>query len=144
MSHYKKLIRPNSINIDNIKKDLSGLSYTIFDKGSTSCTTNVDKIKQNLDMIFATIPGQRFFEPWYGFTGYEYLFEPNDFIFEDLMKYHIEKSIKACEPRVRVDSITPQPLPDSKAYYFNINLTIIELGTELEYPYYVKRGGSEE
>lgn len=68
--------------------------------GKTASNTGVDRITQSLFCLFSTRRGERLFQPEFGTRIYDYLFEPNDFIFRDMVKYYAEEDIKIWEKRI--------------------------------------------
>lgn len=60
----------------------------------------IPKILQSLYVILSTPRGSRFFNPDFGSRIHLCLFEPNDFVFKDLVEYYVSEDIAQWEPRV--------------------------------------------
>lgn len=82
-----------------------GLSSGNFEYGSTTVSEGVDKIRQNI-LTFLTVPkGSLFFNPEYGSSLDNLLFEPNDFILRDTVERYLSSQIETHLKDIRVDNI---------------------------------------
>lgn len=63
---------------------------------------NDQSIKQALKNIILTNFGERFYQPNIGSDVYRSLFEPNDVIMEENLKFDINNAIRFHEPRVNL------------------------------------------
>lgn len=96
--------------MDNLNKQWvgSGVSYPdMFDKvsKSTKVSTEIDRINQSIHMILSTPKGTRFFMPDFGSQLYEDVFEPNDFILQDMIELHVTEALEIWEPRITVTEV---------------------------------------
>ena len=91
-------------------------------------------IRNSLQNLFNTIPGQRFLFPDYGLDLYQWLFTPitegnayalGNKIFSTIAKY---------EPRVNVVSVDVQTLPDDNQYNISIivNIPLLNIRTTID------------
>ena len=63
---------------------------------------NDQSIKQSVRNLILTNYGERLFQPGIGSNIYRSLFEPNDVIAAEDIKYHIETTVRQNEPRVNL------------------------------------------
>lgn len=85
----------------------SGISTKVFNipTGKIDTNTGIDRIYQSISAILKTTPGERFFLPEFGSDIHKLLFEPNDYILEDLLKLYIKDALGKWEPRIDVTNI---------------------------------------
>lgn len=90
-------------------------------------------IKNSLQNLFNTIPGQRFLFPEYGLDLYQFLFEPITIGNANLIGNAIFQGIQTYEPRVNVLKVNVVAKPDQSTYEITIiiEIPIIQLRTEL-------------
>jgi len=94
---------------------------------------NVNAIKQSIENIFSTSPGQRFFNPEFGVDLTQFLFE----LVDDVTTLNIESLIRSAvsrwDQRVVFDAtrsaITPDP--DNNQYILSLYYTIPMIGNQL-------------
>lgn len=84
-------------------------------------------IKNSLQNLFNTLPGQRFLFPEYGLDLRQYLFYPVNEGTGEAIKNKINTAIRTWEPRVQVNNILVIPEPDKNQYVINIILDIPSL-----------------
>ena len=84
-------------------------------------------IKNSLQNLFGTSPGQRFLFPEYGLDLNQYLFYPVNEGTGEAIKNKINTAIRTWEPRVQVNNILVIPEPDKNQYVINIILDIPSL-----------------
>ena len=63
---------------------------------------NDQSIKQSVRNLILTNYGERLFQPGIGSNIYRSLFEPNDVIAAEDIRYHIETTVRQNEPRVNL------------------------------------------
>jgi phage baseplate assembly protein W len=88
-------------------------------------------IRNSLQNLFNTIPGQRFLFPEYGSDLYQYLFLPITESTGQVIGERILRSIEKFEPRVRVENINVVADPDNNTYYITLALNIPALQVPL-------------
>jgi phage baseplate assembly protein W len=84
-------------------------------------------IKNSLQNLFNTLPGQRFLFPEYGLDFYQFLFSPITELNGQILGDKIKRSIKAYEPRVRPVQVNVTLDPDNSQYFINIVIEILQL-----------------
>jgi phage baseplate assembly protein W len=86
---------------------------------------NDQSIKQSLKNIVMTNLGERFFQPNIGSDVNRYLFEPNDVVLEENLKFAIENAIRFHEPRVNVIQVLVSSFSEEDRVAVNIVFSII-------------------
>jgi phage baseplate assembly protein W len=81
-------------------------------------------IRNSLQNLFNTIPGQRFLFPDYGLDLYQWLFSPITEANGQALGNKIYSTINKYEPRVNVVSVEVQLDPDNNQYNINIIINI--------------------
>lgn len=111
-----------------ISKSFKDLSIT-FDKHPVTddllVTKNDAAIKGSVYNLILTKPGERFFNPNIGCSVSGLLFEPLNFITAGSIKSEIEYTIKAFEPRVRLQDVEVEMDEDNNGFDVIISYTII-------------------
>jgi phage baseplate assembly protein W len=86
---------------------------------------NEQSIKQALRNIVLTSYGERFFQPNIGSDIKNYLFEPNDVVLTENVKFAIENAIRFHEPRVNVLGVEVNSFSEEDKLAVNIVFSII-------------------
>ncbi len=86
---------------------------------------NEQSIKQALRNIVLTAYGERFFQPNIGSDVKKYLFEPNDVVLAENVKFAIENAIRFHEPRVNVLGVEVNSFSEEDRLAVNIVFSII-------------------
>lgn len=86
---------------------------------------NDQSIKQSLKNIVLTRFGERFFQPSIGSDVYNSLFEPNDVIMEDNLRFAISNAIRFNEPRVNLINVDVYSYAEEDRIAVNIVFSII-------------------
>lgn len=118
-----------------ISRSFKDISVT-FDKNFVTddlmVTKNSNAIKQSVQNLIVTVPGERFFNPNIGSRITDLLFEPLDFINASLVKSEVEYTIKAFEPRVRLIDVIVDENYDDNGYDVTIEFEVIGLPEKTE------------
>ena len=88
--------------------------------GDVPIKRDVQAIKQSVRNILLTRRGEKFFDPDFGGSLTEFLFEPFDIVVEAEMKQRIITTLRNYEPRVKVLSINI----DDMSYRNALNLRL--------------------
>jgi phage baseplate assembly protein W len=86
---------------------------------------NDQSIKQSLKNIIMTNLGERQFQPNIGSDVYASLFEPNDSIMEENLRFAIQNAIRFHEPRVNIIQVLIGSFPEENRVAVNIIFSII-------------------
>lgn len=84
-----------------------------------------EAVKQSVINILSTNRGERPFMPDFGSNIRSYLFENFDPITAELIKEEIEVSLRNYEPRVRINDIILDDLPNQNALRIRIDFQIV-------------------
>lgn len=85
-------------------------------------------IRNSLQNLFNTLPGQRFLFPEYGLDINQFLFTQMTELNAQNLGKKIENAITVYEPRVTVRKIVVNMYPDQNVYFLNIIIGIPTLG----------------
>ena len=106
-SFYKDV---EGLDINKKKIDIVGKGMAEFrlftNLGKVRVVGGAEKLVQSLRQIISTPLGSRFFLPTFGSKCYTLVYEPNDFVFRDLMAIYIKEAVARWEPRVLIDGIS--------------------------------------
>lgn len=83
----------------------NGMSVSkVFDKLhlNTSVISGTDKIHDSIYTILSTKIGERFMLPEFGSKLHLVLFEPNNYIFKDLVQFYVKDALSKWEKRIEV------------------------------------------
>lgn len=113
-----------------VSRSFKDLSIT-FEKNPVTddiiVTKDFNAIKQSINNLLLTAPGERFFNPNIGSRISQVLFEPLDFIGVNLVKSEIEYTINAFEPRVSLESVNVDIDYDNNGYDIVIDYKVVGL-----------------
>ncbi len=71
----------------------------------TRLVTGVENIRQSLEILFSTLPGERVHRADYGFSFKEIVFEPTNLGTRTLIEDHLRRAVEVFEPRIRIDQL---------------------------------------
>lgn len=80
--------------------------------GTLATTAGPDNIRQSLEIILSTEPGERIMRPAFGTGLREFLYEPNVAATHRLIEERIVRAVQRWEPRVRLESVIVRADPD--------------------------------
>lgn len=114
-----------------------GLAYpTTLVNGSATLVREADLIKQSISIILKTPKGSRFMLPEFGSRLDELMFEQNDEVLRDLLRFFIYEALTQWETRIRFQSVAFSQ--DREAVYCELKYTILK-SNEIDsfiYPFY--------
>lgn len=90
---------------------------------------NDQAIKQAVKNVVLTSLGERLYQPTIGSEVYTALFEPNDAIMEENLKFNIRNAIRFHEPRVEVINVEVFSFSEENRVSINIYFAIINSQT---------------
>lgn len=93
--------------------------------GQISRKTNVDAVKLALRNLILTNKYERLRNPDFGSNINRYLFELNEPVIEKEIKLHIEHVVKSYEPRVQIEEVVVNSVPEDNAVYITIRFYIV-------------------
>jgi phage baseplate assembly protein W len=100
-----------------------GLRFPIRPDPQTGNLATVDgmaRIRQAIEQILDTEPGERIMLPAFGCGLRRYLMEPNTLTTRTAMQQDIETALSTWEPRIRLDAVTVTPDADPTVLWIEI------------------------
>jgi len=88
---------------------------------------NLSAIKNSIRNIFTTKRGQKIYDPEFGASLDQHLFERVDEFYAKLIGDEILKNIETYEPRIEVLKISILPIPDQNEYRISIYYTFLKI-----------------
>jgi uncharacterized protein len=119
-----------------------------YDTGQVEMVSDLDDIRESLNILLSTSLGERAMQPDYGCNLNDYMFESlnNDLI--GLIKHHVENAILFYEPRIIAENVDVTA-PDSNdliegKFTITIEYTIPETNSRYNYvfDYYLNEAAS--
>lgn len=89
-----------------VRWDSGGLQIT--PGGRIAMVEDDDAVRQSIQMLIATVPGERVMRPEYGCELHRLLFAPNDDTTAGLAIHYVRQAIERWEPRIDIVSIDAQ------------------------------------
>lgn len=121
----------------------SGLRFPIRPDpvtGRLAGNTGMERIRQSIEQILDTEPGERIMLPGFGCGLRRYLMEPNNLTTRTAMSQDIETALTTWEPRIRLDAVTVTPDDDPTVLWIEISyVRLSDLRPDnLVYPFYLR------
>ena len=76
-----------------------------FDTGQVEMVSDLDDIRESLDILLSTSLGERVMQPDYGCNLDDYMFESLNNSLIGLIKHHVENAILFYEPRIIAEKV---------------------------------------
>lgn len=102
---------------------------------------DVEAVKNSLNNLFNTIPGQNLLNPEYGLNLVRYLFEPISETNGRFIGNAIIDGISTYEPRVLINTVDIETAEEEQSYYITLSILIPILNTEIRIPGTLNRTG---
>jgi len=102
-------------------------------------TSDEEDIRASLEILFGTVPGERFMVPEYGLDPHELLFEQASTTMTAFLKDRITTAILIHEPRIRVLSLEiDTPDPNAGVLWISLEYEVRATNSRynLVYPFY--------
>jgi hypothetical protein len=116
----------------------------IFDKnaGDVRLVSDIEDIQQSLQILFTTIPNERFLQPNYGCDMTPMVFEPIDLSNLTYMKMLINNAILYFEPRIKPEKLELNPDLTNGIVLIDLTYFVMQTNTRynMVFPYYLKEG----
>lgn len=84
-------------------------------QGGLALTTDRNEVRQAIEIILRTAPGQRVMRPTFGCRLHELIFAPNNTHTAALARRYVEEALGMWEPRINVISVETRPDSDNAA-----------------------------
>jgi phage baseplate assembly protein W len=119
----------------------TGISFPLrIDRlGALALSSGDTDVKEAIDIILGTAPGERPMRPEFGCRINEYVFAPADATTAGLIAYDVRRSLLRWEPRIDVGDVVVEPDPDDPAtLYISVHYTIPRTNDprNLVFPFY--------
>jgi phage baseplate assembly protein W len=119
----------------------TGLRFPIRPDGVTGAlprVTGLDRIRQSIEQVLDTEPGERVMLPEFGCGLRRFLMEPNTLTTRSAIKRDIEQALARWEPRVRVTGVAVTPGEEPSLAWVQISYQLLSDRREdnLVYPFY--------
>ena len=98
--------------------------------GSTTVLSGADKIREDLINLFSINEGEVFFNPTLGSNLFDCLFETNDFLLRDTLRYKVKEAVEKHMPQIKILSVDITQYYDSLRVAIQVNYLITTLGIE--------------
>lgn len=81
-------------------------------RGGIAMVEQDESIRQSLQLLITTVPGERVMRPEYGCYLYRLIFSPNDYTTAGLAIHYVKQAVDRWEPRVEVVALDAAQNPD--------------------------------
>jgi uncharacterized protein len=107
--------------------------------GQVEMVSDIEDIKQSLDILLSTSLGERVMQPDYGCNLNDYMFDALNNSLIGIIKHHVENAILYCEPRIVTENVDVTG-PDSSELFegkftISVEYTIPEINSRFNYVY---------
>jgi phage baseplate assembly protein W len=108
--------------------------------GQIAMISGTELVRQAVETILDTEPGERIMLPAFGCGLRRYLMEPNNLTTRTAMRQDIATALATWEPRIRVTNVAVTPDQDPSLVWIEISyVRLADLGADnLVYPFYLK------
>ena len=108
--------------------------------GNLETVDGMNRIRQSIEQILYTEPGERIMLPGFGCGLRRYVMEPNSLTTRTAMGQDIETALPTWEPRSRLDAVTVTPDDDPSVLWIEISyVRLSDLRPDnLVYPFYLR------
>ncbi len=99
-----------------------------------------EKVRQSIQIILETEPGERIMRPSFGCGLRRYLMKPNTAATRALIQRDVQSSLAAWEPRVRLQEVRVDPGDDPSLILIGITYVHVRDGSagNFVYPFYLE------
>jgi phage baseplate assembly protein W len=120
-----------------------GLPFPLVPEPTTGAIPFVDRgeiVRQSIETILDTEPGERVMLPTFGCGLRRYLMEPNTVATRAAMRADIEEALSIWEPRIRVTNLAVSPGDDPAVVFVEIAYVHLldQRPANLVYPFYLR------
>ena len=119
----------------------TGVGFPVVPAGGNfTFTAGMDLVRQSIETILDTEPGERIMLPDFGCGLRRYLMEPNTLTTRTAMAEDITDALRTWEPRIRLTNVAVTPGEDPSLVWIEIAyVRLADLRPDnLVYPFYLK------
>lgn len=105
-----------------------GLAFPprVGDDGRLAFSSGPANVRENIEIVLLTEPGERLMLPAFGAGLKRFLFQPNTAATHRLIEEAVAQSLGRWEPRIRLDEVTVETQPnDPEAALVTLRYTLI-------------------
>ncbi len=108
--------------------------------GSLLTAAGPEKVRQAMEIILDTEPGERVMRPSFGCGLRRFLMKPNTVATRALIQHDVALALTTWEPRVRVTSVEVTPGEDPALVYISVSYVHVRDSRpgNLVYPFYLE------
>lgn len=109
-------------------------------RGGLAYSSGPDQVRQSIQLILETEPGERLMRPTFGAGLRRYLMKPNTTATRAQIQRDVERALTAFEPRIRVQEVRVDPGEDPALALIHIQYAHLLDGRKdnLVYPFYLE------
>jgi uncharacterized protein len=109
-------------------------------QGALAYQDGPEKVRQSIELILDTEPGERVMRPTFGCGLRRFLMQPNTVATRALIQHDVELALASWEPRIQVTQVTVAPGEDPSLVYIQIAYVHVRDGRpgNLVYPFYLQ------
>lgn len=109
-------------------------------RGDVQYRSGAEKVRQAIELVLRTEPGERLMRPRFGCPLREFLMEPNTVATRSRLERAVSGALAAYEPRIKVDQVVASPGEDPALIHLAIRYQHVLDGSEatLVYPFYLE------
>ena len=98
-----------------------------------------EKVRQSIEIILDTEPGERIMRPTFGCGLRRFLMQPNTVATRALIKHDVDLALASWEPRIQVTDVSVYPGDDPALVFIEIAYVHVRDGRpgNLVYPFYL-------
>ena len=112
-------------------------------KGRFAIAAHEESIRQSIQIILSTAPGERVMRPDFGCAIHELVFAPNGAATRGMAEHHVREALLRWEPRVEVmdvKAVASDAHDEELLIDINYRVRMTDSRFNLVYPFYLDRG----
>lgn len=116
-------------------------TFSLASKG-VEMASGAEDIRQSLEILLNTRPGERVMQPDFGCDMGDFVFEPLNTTTKTLMKDRIQRAILYYESRIDVQNITLEDAPEGGMLMIDIEFIVRATNSRMNlvFPFYLEEG----
>lgn len=109
-------------------------------RGDVQYRSGAEKVRQSIELLLRTEPGERLMRPRFGCPLRQFLMEPNSVATRSRLERAVSDALVAFEPRIRLRQVVATPGGDPALIHLAIRYEHVLDGSEnvLVYPFYLE------
>ncbi len=110
-------------------------------RGGLALRSGADKVRESIELILRTEPGERIMRPDFGCGLRQFLMEPNSAATRARLERTVTQALESHEPRVALTDVDAQPGDEPSTVILTINYEhrLDRSSAVLVYPFYLDR-----